>query len=521
MILAMLLAGCVSLDSESISKVKTTVDREVTLLFTNDFESAFDPIPAYWNPDVEYLGGIAHIATLVDNIRARDEVVFLFDAGDIFTGVLSKQTEGTVPMEMMITMDYDAMAIGNHEFEYGWESFARTKNRLPFPVLGANLFYAESGLPYAQAYSILERHGLRIGVIGIMGQDAGTAIIPSHISGVEVRDPIESVKPYIGLLRPEVDLIVLLTHQGKTAPMQTDDEAHADIQRGIAADIKLAGAVTGIDVIFSGHADAGTETPYVHPQTGTIIMQTYGQGTRLGSLRLVLRKVNGETLIVGSEGKLIPVVSNNLNPHPVVAQKLAAYKAQFPELQKVLCQAEQRVSRLYNEESDLGNLYADIIRSEVNAEIGFMPSGALRKDLPAGDVPLIDVIDSFPFTDNVVQLEMTGTQIIAVLEQSLTLERGILQVSGLSVSYQLGNPEGHRLVAVEVNGEKLKVDQRYHVSTVEIMAQGGDLYHAFRDAKRIGGIEAESVQFSDVLKRNLCVSGVVRIPKRGRLISVP
>ena len=489
--------------------------REVTLLFTNDLESAFDPIPAYWNPKVEYLGGIAHLATLVDDLREQEKVVFLFDAGDIFTGVLSKKTEGVVPMEMMITMDYDAMAIGNHEFEYGWQSFARMKDRLPFPVLGANLFYADSGLPYAQAYSIVERQGVRIGVVGVMGQDAGTAIIPSHIRGIDVRDPIESIRPIVERLKPQVDLIVVLTHQGKTAPMQTDDEAHPEIQRGIDADIKLAGAVMGIDVIFSGHADSGTESPYVHPTTGTLIMQTYGQGTRLGFLQLQLGKTEKNSRAIAHEGKLIPVVSNDLPPHPVVAQKLAKYKAQFPELQEVLCFSEERISRLYNEESDLGNLYADIIRAEVSAEIGFMPSGALRKDLPQGDVPLMDVIDSFPFTDRVAELEMTGRQILAVLEQSLTLERGMLQVSGLRVDYDLSRPVGNRVVSVQVNGVDLNLAQFYRVSTVEIMAQGGDLFTTFRKATRI---ERPDIRFSEVLTERLREMGKLVIPKRGRLL---
>ena len=489
--------------------------REVTLLFTNDLESAFDPIPAYWNPKVEYLGGIAHLATLVDDLREQEKVVFLFDAGDIFTGVLSKKTEGIVPMEMMITMDYDAMAIGNHEFEYGWQSFARMKDRLPFPVLGANLFYADSGLPYAQAYSIVERQGVRIGVVGVMGQDAGTAIIPSHIRGIDVRDPIESIRPIVERLKPQVDLIVVLTHQGKTAPMQTDDEAHPEIQRGIDADIKLAGAVMGIDVIFSGHADSGTESPYVHPTTGTLIMQTYGQGTRLGFLQLQLGETEKNSRAIAHEGKLMPVVSNDLRPHPVVAQKLAKYKAQFPELQEVLCFSEERISRLYNEESDLGNLYADIIRAEVSAEIGFMPSGALRKDLPQGDVPLMDVIDSFPFTDRVAELEMTGRQILAVLEQSLTLERGMLQVSGLRVDYDLSRPVGNRVVSVQVNGVDLNLAQFYRVSTVEIMAQGGDLFTTFRKATRI---ERPDIRFSEVLTERLREMGKLVIPKRGRLL---
>ncbi|MDC1478302.1 bifunctional metallophosphatase/5'-nucleotidase [Pseudomonadales bacterium] len=518
-LVAISISGCAH--SEATGAPTSVETREVTLLFTNDFESAFDPIPAFWDPQVENLGGIAHIATLIDKIRAREDVVFLFDAGDIFTGVLSKKTEGMVPMEMMITMDYDAMAIGNHEFEYGWESFAKTKDRLPFPVLGANLFYAESGLPYAQAFTIVERDGVRIGVIGIMGQDAGTAIIPSNIKGIDIRDPAETIRPYIDMLKPQVDLIVVLTHQGKTAPMQTDDEAHPEIQRGIESEIQLAGAVPGIDVIFSGHADSGTESPYVHPRTGTLIMQTYGQGTRLGSLLLRFERAPGpigtSTKITSHNGQLIPVVSNELAAHPVVAEKLAAYKAQFPELQETLCFAEERISRRYNEESDLGNLYADIIRAEAGAEIGLMPSGALRADLPAGDVPLIDVIDSFPFTDRVAQLEMTGSQILAVLEQSLTLERGMLQVSGLKVKYTLSKPFGERVQSVAVNGVKLKPASHYHVSTVEIMAQGGDLYHAFREGKRIA---SEDVKFSDVLTRHLRNAGTVGLPPKGRLLSL-
>ena len=101
--------------------------REVVLLFTNDFESAFDPIPAFWRDDVSHLGGAAELTTLINRIRDEEEIVYLFDAGDMFTGTLSNRTQGELLMEMMITMGYDAMAIGNHEFDYGWENFRRQK----------------------------------------------------------------------------------------------------------------------------------------------------------------------------------------------------------------------------------------------------------------------------------------------------------------------------------------------------------------------------------------------------------
>jgi 2',3'-cyclic-nucleotide 2'-phosphodiesterase (5'-nucleotidase family) len=104
-------------------------DRIVTLLFTNDVESAYDPIPAFWLDDISMIGGIAEITTLIESIRATEPNVFLFDSGDIFTGALAKLTEGKLAFELMITMGYDAMAIGNHEFEYGVEIFEWEKNR--------------------------------------------------------------------------------------------------------------------------------------------------------------------------------------------------------------------------------------------------------------------------------------------------------------------------------------------------------------------------------------------------------
>ena len=141
----------------------------VTLLFTNDVESAYDPIPAFWLDDQEMIGGIAEMTTLIRTIRQTEPNVFLFDSGDVFTGALAKLTEGRLAFELMITMGYDAMAIGNHEFEYGHEIFAWQKNRAPFPVLGANFFYKETDHPYAQAHAIVERNGVRIGVIGDHG----------------------------------------------------------------------------------------------------------------------------------------------------------------------------------------------------------------------------------------------------------------------------------------------------------------------------------------------------------------
>lgn len=508
------LVGWLSVNNVNAQEILTPGETEsVTLLFTNDFESTYDPVLAFWRDDMDLIGGVAQMATLIDQIRNTEPNVFLFDSGDIFTGTLAKLTLGELSFELMMSMGYDAMAVGNHEFEYGWEEFAKQQYRAPFPVLGANLFYRGTTIPYTRPYTVIERGGVRIGVIGIMGQDAATALIPSHIAGVQVIDPAIAVNEALDDLRDDVDITVLLAHQGKTAPMQTDDSG-PDVKRDIDADIRLAGAVKGIDVLLGGHADAGTEEPVVHPDTGTLIMQTYGQGFHLGYLKLIIDKTTGK--ILSHEGRLIPVDTNKLKPHPVVAKKLAAYRSRFPELYTLIGMTEGRMNRRYNEESDVGNLFADILRETTAAQIGLINSGALRRDLPLGQMRRVDLLDAFPFTDHVVKLTLTGKQLRVVLEQSLTLERGIMQVSGLTVEYDLRKPEGHRVLSVNVGTQPMELGVEYDVATIDVVAQGGDLYHA---ATQATNVERTDRAFADVLEAYFQGRPVVNIPTHGRLIN--
>ncbi len=486
----------------------------VTLLFTNDVESAYDPIPAFWLEDQEMIGGIAEMTTLIKDIRQTEHNVFLFDSGDIFTGALAKLTEGRLAFELMITMGYDAMAIGNHEFEYGHEIFAWQKNRAPFPVLGANFFYKDTDHPYAQAHAIIEHNGIRIGVIGIMGQDAVSAIIPSFIAPLDVTVPSDAVQRSVDELRDQVDLIVLLTHQGKTAPMQTDAESDPRLQRDIDADINVAGAVTGVDVLFAGHADAGTPEPIVHERTGTIIMQTYGQATHLGYLQLTLDTNSRE--ITAHDGRLIPVDPALYAPDSAITAKLTDYRSAYPEIQEVVGQSAARLNRRYIEESDVGNLFADAFIAIANTDVAFIHSGSLRKDLPAGDVKLVDLLDTYPFVDDVIVKEMNGEQIRRALEQSFTLERGLLQVSGLEVTYDLTQPEGQRLVTLERNGVAVADNDLLTVAAPGFLAEGGDLYTVFAEVEAIGN----AGKVSDAAVAWFAEQGAVAVPERGRQVNI-
>jgi 2',3'-cyclic-nucleotide 2'-phosphodiesterase (5'-nucleotidase family) len=161
-------------------------------------------------------------------------------------------------------------------------------------------------------------------VIGVIGLDARSVALPAGIADLEFTDPVEAVAEGMKELQGSVDLVVVLAHQGKTGPVQSDAEARPEVQRDADEDIRLAEAVPGIAVLIGGHAHRGIETPIVTPTTGTLVVQTYGYGTRLGYLKL--RVQDGR--VVGHEGKLMPVWTDQLTPDPVVTARLAPYGAE-------------------------------------------------------------------------------------------------------------------------------------------------------------------------------------------------
>ena len=511
-LLILLLAAIIPTAERPVARAEATV-REVTIIYTNDFHSAFDPIPAYWLPGSPRLGGAAYLSALANQIRRRDETVFFFDTGDMFTGMLSNITRGEALMEIMMSMGYDAMAIGNHEFDYGSDNFEKQMNRVPFPVLGANIFYKGSDHRYSRPYTIIERNGLRLGVIGIIGLDARSVALPSGITKIDFLDPIPVVREAVRELKPQVDLIVVLAHQGKTGPQQTDAEARPEVQRDFDEDIRLSGEVEGIDVFVGGHAHRGIEKPYVHPKTGTLIVQTYGYGTRLGYLKL---KVKGRK-VISHEGELLKVWSDKLSPDPVVAAKYEKYKQQVaPVIGQVVGTSKVRLVRDYRAESLLGSFVADVMRSESGADIAFENAGGVRADIPAGPVNKGNVLDALPFLNTLVVCEMTGAQIRQVIEQGLTLERGMIQVSGLKVLYDLNRPAGKRLVDLKINGIQADDGKVYRVATNSFLAEGGDLYQTFLQTRQSNSHK----NLSDVVIEYFQKTREIQPPLLGRLVAV-
>ena len=505
---SLLLFACFSNAQESSKK-------EIVLLHTNDIESVYEPIPATWRDDMELIGGISHLATLIRDVRESEDISFLVDAGDIFTGALSKKSEGKLPFDLYSAMNYDTLTLGNHEFEYGWERLVETIPRANFPVLNANIVHQDSGELIAQPYTILNRNGVKVGVIGVMGIDAFYNTMASfHRTGLTIKDPTETAQYWADIIRDEVNIIVVLTHQNRTAPMQTNKESDPSVQRGFDEDYAMAGNLKGVDVIFGGHSDNGLQEPVIHPDTGTVIGLTFGQGMHLGYTKF---KVNlNEHDVTFLEGYLIPVDSEVFPADQKTEKLIKQYRKLYPELSEIIATIKQPSMRLYNKESTIGNLLTDITRDAAGSDISFLNSGAIRADLNAGNVTLEQLLNVYPFPDNLTVIELSGKQIKELIEYSLTLPYGIGQISGLEIQYNSNKPAMQRLLSLKINGRDIVDSNKYTVSTSGYLAKGGDGYTVFTEGKLIN----EEQSFPDALYRGFKAMGEIKLPLIGRQIDL-
>ena len=490
-------------------------NKEIIILHTNDIESVYEPIPATWRDDMELIGGISHLATLIRDVRESESITFLVDAGDIFTGALSKKSEGKLPFDLYSAMNYDTLTLGNHEFEYGWEKLVETIPRANFPVLNANILHEASGKLIAQPYTILERNGVKVGVIGVMGIDAFYNTMASfHRTGLTIKDPTETAQYWADKIRDEVNIIVVLTHQNRTAPMQTNKESDPSVQRGFDEDYAMAGNLRGVDVIFGGHSDNGLKQPVIHPETGTVIGLTFGQGMHLGYTKFKVDTQKHDAEFI--EGYLIPVNSNQLPEDKQTAALINDYRKIYPELLEVLAIVNEPLMRKYNQESDIGNLLTDYMRKAAQSDIAFLNSGAIRADFNTGNVTLEQLINVYPFKHNLTVIELTGNQIKELIEYSLTLPYGIGQISGLKIKYDSSLNPMKRVIDIKVDGKDLIASKKYTVSVSGYLAKGGDGYRVFTEGRFVN----DEKPFQDALYEEFKKAKIIEIPASGRLIDV-
>ncbi len=253
----------------------------VTILYTNDTHARLDPFPEN-SRQFAGLGGIARRASLVKKVRAREKHVLLLDAGDVFQGTPWFDVYGgKVDLKLMSEMKYDAMAIGNHEFDRGPDGFAEAAEKAGFPMLASNYITRNTPMnPFVQRQVIKEVEGFRIGIFGL-GIELNGVVDRELYGNVRSQDPIAVSKRGVESLRNfyDCDYVICLSHLGYR------------YNNGRVDDVTLAQSVEGIDLIIGGHTHTFLDEPVLAENPSgkkTIITQMGHSGVRVGRIDLDL-----------------------------------------------------------------------------------------------------------------------------------------------------------------------------------------------------------------------------------------
>nr|WP_314945114.1 cell surface ecto-5'-nucleotidase Nt5e [Streptococcus infantis] len=504
-------------------------EKDTVILHTNDVHGRI----------VEEKGviGDAKLATVIEQERAKtNQTTLVVDAGDAFQGLpISNSSKGEARAKILNEMQYDAMAVGNHEFDFGLDEAKKYKEILKFPLLSSNTYV--DGARLFQASTIVDKNkdveGDEFVVIGVTTPETATKTHPKNVKGVTFTEPIEEVNKVVEEVQAKAKAegkdykhYVVLAHLGvdTTTPVSWRGSTLAE---ALSKNPLLKGKrVTVID----GHSHTVESTTYgdnvTYNQTGSYLHN-------VGKITYKSRQLLGNpTQIAAAEAKKLPA-------NPTVEKLVKDIKQKYDAENAVEVVSNSPVElngdreNVRVRETNLGNVVADALYQYGQTgfshptDIAVTNGGGLRETIAKGKpITKGNVIAVLPFGNTISQIQVTGQQVLDMFEKSLgsilqvdkagktvldengqpLLEPsgGFLQVSGVKVYYDTNLPSGKRVLAVQVknhtNGayEKLELSKTYYLATNDFLAAGGDGYTMLGGAREEG--PSMDAAFEDYLK---------------------
>jgi 5'-nucleotidase / UDP-sugar diphosphatase len=462
---------------------------KLTILHTNDFHARFEPISKYDGPCSaednsagECFGGSGRLVTAINEARGRTDNALLVDGGDQFQGTLFyTHYKGALAAEMMNKMGYDAMTVGNHEFDDGPEVLKGFVDAVEFPILMSNADV--SGEPLLadaiRKSTVIEKNGERIGLIGLTPQDTHELASPGD--NIIFTDPVEAVQAEVDRLTEEgVNKIVVLSHSG------------------FGVDQRVARETTGVDVIVGGHSNTllsntheRAEGPYPTMEGETAIVQAYAYGKFLGELNVtfddegrVIEAVGDPLLLdaaVTEDSSTVDRIGEAAKPLEEIRNRVVAQAEEAIEGGRDICRAG---------ECAMGNLVADAMLARVadqGIDVAIANSGGLRASIDAGDVTMGEVLTVLPFQNTLSTFQVSGEQLMEALENGVSqIEEGagrFPQVAGMTFTFDANQPAGSRVSDVMIAGQPLELEKTYGVVSNNYVRNGGDGYAMFKEAE--------------------------------------
>ena len=451
-------------------------------------------------------GGIARLAAVINAERANHDNVLVTFAGDsISPSLMSGFDKGAHMIELLNRLDLTAMAIGNHEYDFGPEVAKQRFAEANFPILGANSIDTDGQIiDGAQASILVDIGRFKVGIFGLT--TLGTAV-KSSPGGVTFRD-VEAVaaEQAAALREAGANLVIALAHTDVT-------EDQALIEQG-AVDLLLSGDDHLLRLDFSRgvlFAESSEQADWV-----TVIDLALDEVESRGSMRFVwspaFRIIN----------------TARVEPDPELAAAAQVYLDQLSdelnvEIGSTSTELDSRRGTVRGGEAAIGNLIADAMRTTTGADVALTNGGGIRANkiyAPGTVLTRRDIQSELPFGNITVVLQVTGGDIVAALENGLSMiEEGagrFPHVSGLSVVYDPGKPAGERVVEVNRDGAALDLDATFTLATNDYLGNGGDGYDVLEGKVQIVDANAGTLMASQVIDF-IATQGTVAPVVDGRL----
>jgi 5'-nucleotidase/UDP-sugar diphosphatase len=503
--------------SYRIALAQENPEFRLRILHTNDHHARIEPVAGADGKPLH--GGVARRKALLDSIRKTNALpTLLLDAGDVFQGTLYFNLyNGQADLEFYNAMGYDAVAIGNHEFDKPQAILADFIKKAKFPVMSANILTAASSPlnGIITPHLIIRRGGKKIGIFALTTEE--TAVLSNPGPGVVFSPALDAAPAQVKVLRNAgADYVIALTHIG------------------YQQDLKLAETVAGIDLIVGGHSHTplapmnGVKGPayptvVLGPDRNPVIVTTdWEWGRWLGDLTLGFNAAGRVVDVVGSPTE----VAAGLAADPGFENRITVLSKPLVELRarrvgETLTALNGTRNDVRSKETNLGDLVADAMLKKAagsGAQIAITNGGGIRAGIPAGPVTVGQILEVLPFGNTLALVTITGAQVKQALENGVSqVESGagrFPQVAGLRFSFDKTKAVGERVTGILFNGAPIDPAASYVVVTNNFMLTGGDGYTAFTAGR--GGYDSGFI-LADVVEEFITVNSPINYVTDGRI----
>jgi 5'-nucleotidase len=426
----------------------------VRILGINDLHGHLDPTSV----GGRQAGGVAWLSSWLDRYSADGTPTIRVSAGDAVgaSPLISAHFRDEPTVEALNAMHFDVATVGNHDFDEGRDEMLRLASGgdgspgAAFPYIGANTLDAATGKPFLPPYEVLERGGVKIGFIGVTTPASGRWLLPRYADQLRFADISDTVNRYADELEAQgVHAIVVLAHSG--GAQETGDQARGEI-------VDEARQMTdAVDVVIAGHTHTLMDLRVGHK----IVTQAISYGTAFDDVDLQIDPRSDE--VVASQAQVVQTWHDGVTPDPALTALVDRWRARLGGLgDRHVADLAAPITRIGGAggQSPLGTLVAESERAAAHADIAFVPPDWIRADLPAGPVTYSDVFDVQPFGNDIVRMDMKGSDLREVLAEQEAPGHPILQQSGLPSTIDIG--------------------KTYSVAASEFLADGGEDFAPFR-----------------------------------------